>query len=225
MPYIIMSRTDIPDGVLQVLDLWPNTSLRVPSIEPPGQTRYVGYGVVNEAVDVAANVTVAAYNGLAAYLIDHVADGVTTNCLSDTIANASAAAIVARLVAGTALDAAGITAALVFGGAGVGTTVVGGGGAGVSCGAVLDVIKILAGASTFALPAGTAANSGAAFKGAAAGTLTAVTTYLPTYDTGALKCSYGNGQLSVFASAAFTYNDIAARALQVYNNDGSVYTV
>ena len=40
--FLIMRRTDIPDGVLQVLDLWPNTSSKN-YIYPPGlgQTGYI----------------------------------------------------------------------------------------------------------------------------------------------------------------------------------------
>ena len=41
MPYIVMKRNDIPDGVLQVLDLVPNTSLRNSIYDPQGQTKYV----------------------------------------------------------------------------------------------------------------------------------------------------------------------------------------
>ena len=41
MPYICLARNDIPDGILQVTDLWPNTSQRNNSIDPPAQTRYI----------------------------------------------------------------------------------------------------------------------------------------------------------------------------------------
>jgi len=41
MPYIIMKRSDVPAGVLQILDMDPNTSLRNLTLEPVGQTKYV----------------------------------------------------------------------------------------------------------------------------------------------------------------------------------------
>jgi hypothetical protein len=37
MPYIILKRSDVENGVVQILDLEPNTSLRNQSIDPPGQ--------------------------------------------------------------------------------------------------------------------------------------------------------------------------------------------
>ena len=41
MPFIIMRRTDIPNGVLQVDDLKPNDSQRNYTLDPPGQSGYV----------------------------------------------------------------------------------------------------------------------------------------------------------------------------------------
>jgi len=77
MPYICLSRADIPDGTLQVLDLWPNTSQRNNSIDPPGQTRYVNR-VQSDAVALRANRSFAsAPRGLAAYLADRVEPGGT----------------------------------------------------------------------------------------------------------------------------------------------------
>ena len=40
MPYIVMKRSDIPDGVLQITDLTPNTSLRNSIYDPAGRTGY-----------------------------------------------------------------------------------------------------------------------------------------------------------------------------------------
>lgn len=49
MPHIVLKRSDIPASTLQVLDLQPNSSQRLPTVDPPGQTRYVN-PVVNDPV-------------------------------------------------------------------------------------------------------------------------------------------------------------------------------
>tara|TARA_Y100000310_G_scaffold296048_1_gene327975 strand:+ start:15069 stop:16418 length:1350 start_codon:yes stop_codon:yes gene_type:complete len=81
MPYICLARNDIPDGTLQVLDLWPNTSQRNSSIDPPGQTRYVRR-VRDENVnfDAATGIATAdrpqaTMDGLSAYIMDRVEPG------------------------------------------------------------------------------------------------------------------------------------------------------
>lgn len=81
MPYICLARTDIPDGTLQVLDLFPNTSLRS-DIDPPGQTRYLNR-VQNDniVIDPATGQTrrpdapMQAIRGIQAYLVDVVDPG------------------------------------------------------------------------------------------------------------------------------------------------------
>jgi hypothetical protein len=77
MPYIIMKRSDIPDGTLQVLDMEPNTSQRNYTLDAPGQTKYVN------AVDNQTVVTLGAgpvtsfrdYSGLAAWFLARTNDG------------------------------------------------------------------------------------------------------------------------------------------------------
>jgi hypothetical protein len=88
MPYICLARNDIPDGTLQVTDLWPNTSLRNNSIDPPGQTRYINR-LQNDALTLTNNAGVVtaqatAINGLSAYLADTVAPG-GTQAASETV--------------------------------------------------------------------------------------------------------------------------------------------
>jgi len=76
MPYIILKRNDIPAGVLQALDLWPNVSQRN-IYEPPGQTKYIdppqndvltltGAGPINVQGDT---------RGLAGWFVTNVNDG------------------------------------------------------------------------------------------------------------------------------------------------------
>lgn len=73
MPYICLATDNIPDGVLQVLDLWPNTSQRSRTIDPPGQTRYVNR-VQNDptAVNSVTGKATKAAHGLMAYLVSRV---------------------------------------------------------------------------------------------------------------------------------------------------------
>ncbi len=81
MPYICLARNDIPDGTLQVLDLWPNTSQRNPVVDPPGQTRYVRRArnqVVNfDPATGRANAPRESetMDGLSAYIMDRVEPG------------------------------------------------------------------------------------------------------------------------------------------------------
>ena len=75
MPYIIMKRDDIAEG-LQVLDLKPNTSQRNLVYDTPGQTKYLNR-FQNETVQTIVGGGGAILmrqdtKGLAAYLIDHV---------------------------------------------------------------------------------------------------------------------------------------------------------
>lgn len=41
MPHIIAKRSDIPDGTLQLVELWPNPSKRLDPIDPPSQAKYL----------------------------------------------------------------------------------------------------------------------------------------------------------------------------------------
>src|SRR5690348_9427056 len=81
MPYIIMKRDDIPAGVLQILDLDPNTSQRNYTIDPPGQTKYVD-PVQNDTIVTfqpgGGGTPIYVYRearGLAGWFITNVNDG------------------------------------------------------------------------------------------------------------------------------------------------------
>ena len=213
MPYIAMIREDIPDGTLQVLDLVPNTSQRNQIYDPVGQTKYVNR-LQNDAVVVSSNVTAAEYKGLAAYIIDSVAHGGTGVALTATQARAMATAVIAVLDAGTALSIANVNTAL------AGVVALTQLAANNSIGTLVDVLKIVAGGE-YVLPAGTAANSGGAFKGTQSGAFT-TGQYRATYDSGALAISLAEGALSVFTASTFEYLDTAGAALVVYDDDGSL---
>lgn len=75
MPHIVLKRSDIPAGTLQVLDLQPNSSQRNPTIDVPGQTRYVN-PVANDLVVARGTTPRFVYRqiqGLAAWIITNVA--------------------------------------------------------------------------------------------------------------------------------------------------------
>lgn len=217
MPYIAMRRTDIPNGVLQVLDLVPNTSLRNQIYDPIGQTKYINRFSTDTVAALSANATVAEYSGLAAYLLDHVTDAVSAVTITVGVANATANAITALLNAGSAVTVAAVNTALTANGvanAGAGTGLA----AAPSDGAIADILQILAGGQ-YVLPAGSLVGGLAAPAGL--GSFVSGV-YLPTYDTGAFQISLGSGQLSVFTSSSFDYLGTTGAALAVYNDDGTL---
>lgn len=75
MPYICLARNDIPNGVLQVLDLDPNTSLALAS-GPQPQTRYINRPLSQTATVIRTTGGLSSdVRGLAAYLFDRVEPG------------------------------------------------------------------------------------------------------------------------------------------------------
>jgi hypothetical protein len=212
MPYIALIRDDIPEGTLQVLDLVPNTSLRNSIYDPQGQTKYIRR-LQNDTV-VASTVTAAEYKGLAAYIIDSVADGGTGNALTATQANDMADAIIAVLDAGTAMTLANVNTAL------QGVTALTELDANGSVGSLTELLQILAGGE-YVVPAGTAADSTGAFKAAQAGAFT-TGTYRSTYDSFALNISLAEGHLAGFMSADFEYGGTTGAALAVYDDTGAL---
>lgn len=74
MPYVCLANSNLPDGVVQILDLQPNTSLAIPAFGA-GQTRYVNRAK-NDKINLLTDGTIAADAvGLAAYLLDRVEIG------------------------------------------------------------------------------------------------------------------------------------------------------
>lgn len=75
MPFICLAQSTIADGIVNILDLLPNSSLRNLIYEPVGQTKYVNR-VQNEAVFVnATGLVLRDTRGLGAYLVDNVEVG------------------------------------------------------------------------------------------------------------------------------------------------------
>jgi len=213
MPFIAMRRTDIPNGVLQVLDLWPNTSLRNQIYDPIGQTKYINRLQNDTLLALSANVTTATFVGLGAYLIDHVIKNSTNTTISVANANTVAGNIISAVNAGTTLTLATINGFIQAATGDVTSSLTAGG----SNGTLADVLKICGGA-IYTLPAGSLVGGLAA-----PANLGSLGSYLPTYDTGALAISFGSGSLAQFTSASFDYLGTTGAALVVYADDGSVY--
>lgn len=213
--YICRLRTDIPAGAIQWTDVRPNTSQRSLVFDAAGQTGYLGDRVANDTLAaLVANATVAEYSGLAAYLIDHVIDGVTGVTITVAVANASAAAIVAQLDSQSDIDVSTALLANGVANAGAGTALSSGG----SNGTLKDILKILSG-GLYILPSGSVVGNLAA--GAALGSFTNDSEYRQMYSTGSLQLSCGEGQLAGFAAASFSYDGTAGAALAVYDHQGT----
>jgi hypothetical protein len=213
MPFICLRRDDIPNGTLQVLDLWPNSSTRK-ATDPAGQTKYVNR-FDNDTLALSGTATAAEYKGIAAYLVDHLVKNSANVPVTAAVANLIAGDIAGAIDAGTALTAAVINGYI--------QTRTSDGTSGLTAGgsdAVLtDLLKICAGAE-YVLPAGTVVVTGTNAP-VGAGSFT-TGTYRATYSSGPLSSSLAEGQLSVFASADFTYMETAGAAVVVYDDTGAV---
>jgi len=224
--YICRLRTDVPAGTLQLLDLMPNTSQRNLIYQPVGQSGYLLGRVDNDTVATTTSggddVTVAAYTGVAAYLLDHVEQGglaAGTSALSDANANAAAAALIAILDASGALTLTAVNAAIA--GVVADTELTSAGGS-ASTGDLNELLKIMSGGE-YTLPAGSVTETPTGtFDPTVAGSFTNDTEYRQLYSTGALQISCGAGRLSEYAAATWTYSGTAGAALVVYDADGNV---
>jgi hypothetical protein len=161
--YITLARNDLDENLLQVLDLKPNSSQRVPSLTPEGQTGYLTYLPQHDTIITTAPAgvitTSAAYYGLAAYLWDNVNDADNANIhLTAARANAISAALLAAVGLGTALTTTEVDAAI--------HAATGGGASHLasanSIGTIEDLMRILSG-EVYYLPSGSTSGAAAAF--------------------------------------------------------------
>ena len=160
--YICLLRNDLDENLLQVLDLHPNSSQRIPSLTSEGQTGYLTWLAQNDAVTLYTSTndyTTAAYKGLAAYLVDVVDNATGHVALTAAEANTVAAgfsffAYMAKAFGGDLGSAtcSQILSAIVAGGSADldGTQVAGS----RSVGKVEDVLRILSG-EVYYIPANT----------------------------------------------------------------------
>jgi hypothetical protein len=231
MPFICLARTDIPDSVLQVTDLWPNKSQYNPSVDPaPSGPKYINAPVTNNVVLTTAGdvkTFTAAKVGLAAYLLANVQqDGVGGIAMTPTQGNVAAAALIAAMRAGSVLNLAAINVILVAA-CGAGTELTNAGGS-LSTGAVSDVLRILSG-TPYEVPAGTQIQgagpiftvqaSAAAWN--AANFDSAFHDVLPTDSSFYTSLSFG--KIAGFKSSSFSYKGSTGAALTVYDDAGGVY--
>ena len=190
--------------------------------DPEGQTKYPRR-VENDTVVTAAaggdDVTVAAYTGVAAYLLDHVEAGglaAGTSALTDADANAVAVAIIAAMDAGTAMGLAAVNVLLSAAAANTELTSAGGS---ASTGTLAQLLEILAGA-TYTLPAAAVSETPTGtFNPVVSGAFSALR---HTYASGALNISVGEGRLSQLIAATYTYSGTAGAAIVVYDDAGAV---
>lgn len=219
--FVAMRRTDIPDSVLQLTELKPNSSQRNLIYEPEGQTQYVKS--IPQQDDIALTgagpiTTDAQFEGLAAYLVDHVEDQNAGEALTAAIANDTADDIVAAVQAGTDLEAATVAGFLTGNGAGGGTTLT----AGDSTGTLLDILGIIAG-RRYVLPAGSQVEDGGNdFDATVSGSFTNDGEFKQLFRTSAFNISNGAGQIFNFKRADFSYDGTDGPALTVYDFDGTV---
>jgi len=82
MPFICLANANVPDGVLQITDLWPNVSQHNNPTYPPGQNRYLNRPAGDTLAVAGGTVALASAinnryiaEGLAAYLADVVDPG------------------------------------------------------------------------------------------------------------------------------------------------------
>jgi len=216
MPYICMTRTDIGDGQVQVLDLFPNSSQRNLIYTPPGQTAYVnrvqnglielnqpgGGGTPQFMSAVGGGIS----EGLAAYLMDRTpADGAAQTPMTAAEAMAAAGAIIALMdAATTAMTEANINAAVQALGGGLAAYDLLGGA--WSTATVVDVLSILAGRG-YDVPANSqisTTQAGGGHTPAAVGAF-GDKPIRHTYQSGALNISIGDGYLSEFIDGIVLY--------------------
>ncbi len=219
MPYIVMRRTDIPNGTLQVWDLKPNTSQKNAVLDAGlGQSGYVVNIAENQVVATTGAgpiLTVQDYCGLAAYLIDHVEDSSGT-AITAAVANAASAALIQRAQFGLSVTLVDVDAALVAAGATAGTGLE----TGNSTGSLADVLSILQG-SKYMLPGGSQVeDAGNLFDPTIHGSFEYETRVY--YKTGAFNISNGDGILSRLKSPNFIHLGYQAPAIVVYDNNGNV---
>lgn len=163
LAYLCLARNDVDANLLQVLDLKPNSSQRVPSLTSDGQTGYLTYLPQHDTVATTAPggviTTSANYQGLAAYLWDNVCDADNADIhLTAARCNTISDALLAAVGLGTALTSVEIDAAIQAATGGAASHL----SSAKSIGTVEDVMKILSG-EVYYLPSGSTSGAAAAF--------------------------------------------------------------
>lgn len=223
MPFICERRTDIPNGVLQVSDLWPNKSKTWGGGNPVAQgPRYLRQPV-SETVVTTANADQRTItnevSGLAAYLIANIENQAGgTPALTATEANTIAAALLTRMRTGAAMAEANVNTVIAA------TVAASGFGVGNSTGGIMELLSILSGRE-YTLPAGyEVQDAGAAFVPMVNNdTYFNEDTYTYLLGTDSVLISANAGVLSKLSSATFSYGGTTGAAVVVYDDTGAVF--
>ena len=231
MPFVCKRRTDIPDSILQIKDLWPNKSqYNVPNEPHPQGPRYVnapvGDIVVTRVGGAGTLYVQGVTRGLAAYLISNVEDqGAGTPSLTAAQANGAALGIIARMRAGSSLAVGDINTVIqAQPGVNGGTVLT---GAGNSSGTVIDVLRICAGA-IYTCPNNYQVRVAAAFIPMVTPAVTNASRFdyrkfkdILTADS-SFYISYAEGNIFGLLQATYTYRNTAGAAITVYDNTGAL---
>ena len=235
--YITMTRNDIPNGLLQIRDLYPNPSDFNAVIDPYPQGPFYLSQPSNSTVYTTSNGNARtisySVSGLASYLIATVGgaffDGPDVDILTDddhaltaSEANAIALAIIARMQSSNTLTTAALNAVIQANTAGADLNGI---GLRSSTARVADILAILTGA-IFTLPAGHQVQDDG-------GVFTPIAVIdIDDYFSGEknnrvlasdIAVSAAKGALSVMLSDNFTYKGTANNCVAIYNSDGTVY--
>jgi hypothetical protein len=217
--FLVMQRTDIPDEVMQVVDLVPNTSQRNYVLTTPGQSGYVhpiSAGVATGFVGAGPLFTTSSdLSGVSAYLLGNINTAAGAGApFTGAQADAAAAALAVIAQAGTVMDLAAVNAALAI--VVAGTTLTAGGSTGV----LTELLSAMAG-NQWMIPAGTDL-AVAGVKTTAVNGAFVAGSYRAIYDTGAFHISNGEGNISRMKLATFTYDDVEGVAVTVYSATGAL---
>jgi hypothetical protein len=215
MPYICMSRSDVPNGTVQVLDLFPNSSQRNLIYDGAGQTRYINRANTSACTNSGGAIYGATLGqdaiGLGAYLADTLdSDGAGTQLTTAQIASAveDVMGLVDNALAVTAVSIiASIAGATYSGGVGVA-------GASVAANFSLEnLLKVLAGAH-YKIAKGTTlvhdSSQGAFVFHSKKTNLSSAETVTKSYDGDEFQVSLNDGHIAGLASAIKLYGRSSA---------------
>lgn len=232
--YPVLARNDLPDNLLQFVDVRPNTSQANVPVEGPGNTGYITHWFQNDTVavtDIGAGVlaTNADYDGLIAYLIDNV-ENVGGGALVLTPAEAAtiAGVLLTRVAAGLSLTLAAINTAINTPGTVTNSDLNGVVLNSHSTGRVAEVLAILSG-EVYRLPEGSviSAAAGGFINPHVRSGLFLVNgnegyrNFRPFAWSGSINLSCLNGQLSKMENASFTF----LNPLFTYGAGGTAQTI
>lgn len=215
MPFLCFRRQDIPNGVLQISDLWPRRSqpgsIFNPVAQGPIYVRQPEFENVFTAPSGADVVTRTEFCGVAAYLLDNIDDGGGALASADAIE--IALALIAEALAGNPLTETDIDAVIQATAGGASLT------GGTSTGTVVGVLRVLSG-DRYCVPAGSVVEAAGAFNGPNGSFETSPSQ--DVYYTGQFDKSVKVGLMAGFADSSFVYNGVTGASIVVYADDGTV---